>query len=259
MIKNAVISLSGGMDSTSLLLYLINKNYNIYALSFDYGQKHKIELDRAKLNIEYLQSKDISIKHKILDISDSIDILKSSLTNDDKKVPYGYYKEENMKSTVVPNRNSIFSSFLYAYALSINKDTNKKVDITLGVHAGDHDIYPDCRLEFYEKLFDAFKIGNWNTENIKFHLPYLNYTKADILKSALHACKNLDLNFEKIFKNTITSYEPDNNGISNGKTASDIERILAFNELGIQDPLKYKTSWNEVLKHALDYEKKYNS
>ena len=168
-------------------------------------------------------------------------------------------KEENMKSTVVPNRNAIFSSFLYAYALSISKETNEKVDIALGVHAGDHDIYPDCRLEFYEELFNAFKIGNWNTKNINFHLPYLNYTKSDILKSALNACKELNLNFERIFKNTITSYEPDNNGISNGKTASDIERILAFHELGIQDPIEYKTPWRDVLKHALNYEEKYNS
>tara|TARA_B100000427_G_scaffold307547_1_gene295092 strand:- start:179 stop:958 length:780 start_codon:yes stop_codon:yes gene_type:complete len=259
MIKNVVISLSGGMDSTSLLLDLINKEYQIYALSFNYGQKHKIELDKAKLNIEYLQSNSISINHKILDISDSMDILSSSLTDNDKKVPYGYYKEENMKSTVVPNRNAIFSSFLYAYALSISKETNEKVDIALGVHAGDHEIYPDCRLEFYEELFNAFKIGNWNTKNINFQLPYLNYTKSDILKSALNACKELNLNFERIFKNTITSYEPDNNGISNGKTASDIERILAFHELGIQDPIEYKTPWRDVLKHALNYEEKYNS
>jgi len=259
MPKDSMISLSGGLDSTALLLNLINHKYKIYALSFNYGQKHKIELDKAKLNVEYLNSKGFDIKHKIMDISDSMNILNSSLTNKHNKVPSGYYKEKNMKSTVVPNRNAIFTSFAYAYAISIHKENSSKVDIALGVHAGDHEIYPDCRIEFYDKLFDAFKIGNWGTEDIQFYLPYLNHSKADVLKDALDTCKKLDLNFERIFKNTITSYNPDEKGISDGKTASDIERILAFHEIGIKDPLKYKTSWEEVLEYALNSEKKYKS
>lgn len=259
MNKSSVISLSGGLDSTALLLNLINNKYKVYALSFDYGQKHKIELEKAVLNIKYLNSEGFDIKHKILDISDTMTILNSSLTNENEKIPSGYYKEKNMRSTVVPNRNAIFSSFAYAYAISLNKETSSEINISLGVHSGDHEIYPDCRIEFYDKLFDAFKIGNWNTEDIKFYLPYLNHAKSDVLKDALNICKKLDLDFEKIFRNTITSYSPNGEGVSNGKTASDVERILAFNEIGLKDPLKYQTSWENVLEYALNSEKNYKS
>ena len=155
--KNAVISFSGGLDSTSLLLHLIRKEYKLYALSFNYGQKHQIEIDKAILNIQYLQSKGFDINHKILDISDAFSLLNSSLTNKNQEVPSGYYREENMKTTVVPNRNAIFTSFAYAHAISINKKKPLETKIGLGVHSGDHEIYPDCRVEFYQKLFDAFK------------------------------------------------------------------------------------------------------
>ena len=155
--------------------------------------------------------------------------------------------------------NAIFSSILYGYALTISSNLSKNITLSLGVHAGDHAIYPDCRIEFYDKLFDAINTGNWDTENIQFHLPYLNHTKVDILKDALDTCKKLNLSFEKIFKNTITSYSPDEKGISDGKTASDVERILAFHEIEMKDPLKYKTSWEEVLEYALNSEKKYKS
>jgi len=255
--KNAVISFSGGLDSSSLLLHLIKNKYNIFALSFNYGQKHNIELEKAKLNIEYLNLKGYKIHHKILDISDAISILDSSLTKKSEAIPKGYYKENNMKSTVVPNRNAIFTSFSYAYALSINKKNTIETIIALGVHEGDHEIYPDCRVEFYKKLFDAFQIGNWDSDDISLYLPYLQLNKSDILKDALDSCKHLDIDFNIFFKNTLTSYNPDKNGISDGKTASDIERILAFNELGLKDPIQYQNSWDEVLKHALDIEEKY--
>ena len=174
MSKLAIISLSGGIDSTSLMLHLINNGYIVYALSFNYGQKHIIELEKAKKNIKYFLSKNILVKHKIVNISDCVDLLSSSLTNNEIEVPNGHYEEENMKSTFVPNRNSIFSSILYGYAITISKNNNnQKVLISLGVHSGDHAIYPDCRKEFYIKLFDSFKEGNWDSDKIKIYLPYL--------------------------------------------------------------------------------------
>ena len=103
MNKLAAISFSGGMDSTSLLLHLINNDYTVYALSFNYGQKHLIEIEKAKNNITYLQSKNITVEHKIINISDCIDILSSSLTTSSIDIPYGHYEEESMKSTFVPN------------------------------------------------------------------------------------------------------------------------------------------------------------
>ena len=257
--KNAVISFSGGLDSTALLLHLIKNKYKIYAQSFNYGQKHSIELDKAKKNIAYFNLRGFDIKHTILDISDALNILNSSLTTQNKEIPLGYYKEQDMKSTVVPNRNAIFTSFAYAHAISINKDIPLKTKIALGVHAGDHEIYPDCRLEFYQKLFNAFEIGNWDTDNIEMYLPYLNLSKADILKDAIKSSDELKVDFYKIFKNTLTSYAPDKDGISYGETASDVERILAFNELGIKDPIKYKKPWEEVLKNALNFENIYKA
>ena len=88
-------------------------------------------------------------------------------------------------------------------------------------------------------------------------IPYLDLSKADILKDALESCNKLGLDFSQIFRNTLTSYTPDKDGVSFGETASDVERILAFHELGIEDPLKYKKSWEEVLKNAVNIENKY--
>ena len=257
--KIATLCLSGGMDSTSLLLHLIRKKYSVYALTFNYGQKHSIEISKATKNVDYLISRGYDITHNIIDIKDSAQLLSSSLTNNEKEVPSGYYEEENMKSTVVPNRNAIFISFLYGHSLSISNQYKKNINISLGVHSGDHAIYPDCRKEFYDKILDAFEIGNWNDFNINLYLPYLNFNKSDILKDALNSAKKLDLSFNTIFENTITSYSPDKNGISKGDTGSDIERILAFNDLGLIDPIKYQNSWNEVLNNAKKIEKKFKS
>jgi len=253
--KVASLCLSGGMDSTSLLLHLLKKNFKVFALTFDYGQKHKIEISKAEKNIEYINSKGFNVEHKVINIKDCSEILDSSLTNNDIKVPKGHYEEKNMLSTVVPNRNAIFISFLYGYSLTISNKYELDVQLSLGVHSGDHTIYPDCRKEFYDKILEAFEIGNWKNKNINLYLPYLNYSKANILNDALKSTKKLNLNFNTIFKNTVTSYSPNKHGYSSGKTGSDIERILAFNEIGLKDPIKYLTSWKEVLKHAKKTEK----
>ena len=105
MSKIAVMSLSGGMDSTGLLLDLIADDYSVHAISFDYGQKHKIEIDKAKKNIEYISSNGIKVEHDIVDLNSIVTLLDSSLTDDSKDVPEGHYEVEQMKSTVVPNRN----------------------------------------------------------------------------------------------------------------------------------------------------------
>ena len=118
-----VLSFSGGLDSTTLLLHLLCRKKSIYALSFDYGQKHKIELEFAKRNIDYLKSKGFKINHKTVDLSSMVTLLESSLTDPDINIPEGHYMDVNMKSTFVPNRNAIFSSIIYAYALSIYKKT----------------------------------------------------------------------------------------------------------------------------------------
>ena len=158
------MSLSGGMDSTALLLRLIREGYDVYAISYNYGQKHIIELDRAKANIEYLSENNYHVNHQLIDLSGAMSLFASSLIDKNTDVPEGFYEEEQMKSTVVPNRNAIFSSILYGYALSIAKQLNSNVVITLGVHSGDHAIYPDCRPEFYQSLEKSFDLGNWDSD-----------------------------------------------------------------------------------------------
>ena len=251
------MSLSGGMDSTSVLIRLINEGYKIDCVSFNYGQKHIIELDMAIKNITYLKEKGYPITHKIVDLTSAMSLFHSSLTKEEITVPEGYYEESQMKSTVVPNRNAIFSSIIYGYALSIVVEEDTDVKIALGVHSGDHAIYPDCRPEFYRDLERSFRTGNWDSDRVEFYLPYINGDKVTILNDAVKSCEDIEVDFDTIFSNTITSYNPDSEGRSSGKSGSDIERILAFHEIGRRDPIEYIDSWEHVLDNAIITEKKY--
>ncbi len=254
MSKCAVMALSGGMDSTGLLMHLLADNYQVHALSYDYGQKHKLELDRARANIDYLASNDIHVSHKIVDLQSAMSIFHSALTTEGYEIPEGHYEEDQMKQTVVPNRNAIFSSVLYGYALSVALRENQSVKIALGVHSGDHAIYPDCRPEFYDALEKAFQIGNWDSDRVSFYLPYLDGDKETILKDAEQSLHKLGLDFDTVFANTNTSYNPDEQGRSSGKSGADVERILAFNAIGRADPVPYVKPWNEVLEDAISTE-----
>ena len=248
------MSLSGGMDSTSVLIRLINEGYKIDCLSFNYGQKHVIEIEKAIENIAYLSRKGYQVKHQIIDLTSAMSIFHSSLTNKEIIVPEGHYEETQMKSTVVPNRNAIFSSIIYGYALSIVAKEDINVKIALGVHSGDHAIYPDCRPEFYQSLETSFRLGNWDSEKVDFYLPYVNGDKVTILNDAMKSCQELGIDFDTIFSNTITSYNPDNEGRSSGKSGSDIERILAFHKIGRRDPIEYIEPWEKVLQNAITTE-----
>ena len=249
------MSLSGGMDSTSVLIRLINEGYKIDCLSFNYGQKHVIEIEKAIENIAYLSREGYQVKHQIIDLTSAMSIFHSSLTNKEIIVPEGHYEETQMKSTVVPNRNAIFSSIIYGYALSIVAKEDINVKIALGVHSGDHAIYPDCRPEFYQSLETSFRLGNWDSEKVDFYLPYVNGDKVTILNDAMKSCQELGIDFDTIFSNTITSYNPDNEGRSSGKSGSDIERILAFHKIGRRDPIEYIEPWDKVLQNAITTEK----
>ena len=254
--KIAVMAFSGGMDSASLLLRLLRESNKDYIIGFNSGQKHLIELDRAQKNIEYLQTCGFIVEHKTVDLSSIMSMFTGSLTSGEK-IPEGHYEQEQMKSTVVPNRNAIFASIIYGYALSKSIEYSSEVSISLGVHSGDHAIYPDCRPEFYQVLNHAFAIGNWDSEKISLDLPYIDGDKISILQDSLISCEQLSLDFDTIFANTNTSYEPDEKGRSSGKTGSDIERILAFHAIGREDPVEYQDTWADTLAHALKIEAEY--
>ena len=257
--NRVVMALSGGMDSTSLLLRMLARGRAVTCISYDYGQKHVIELDRASTNVDYLRSKGYKVEHIVADLSSAMSLFDSTLTDSERSVPEGHYEEEQMKQTVVPNRNAIFSSILYGYALSVSAKENVDVSMTLGVHSGDHAIYPDCRPEFYDELMRAFKTGNWGSERVTVNLPYVDGNKESILRDALISCDSLGLDFDTVFRNTNTSYSPDEFGRSSGKTGADVERILAFHAIGRKDPVEYIDDWNTVLDYAIETERQYEA
>jgi 7-cyano-7-deazaguanine synthase len=296
MSKKAVLSLSGGMDSSTLLLHLLANGYEVTALGFDYGQKHHVELDRAKSLVEYLngcsqkteqdQLGTITvtgenfplIKHQIIKLDGLQNLLHSALVTGGDDVPEGHYEQDNMKETVVPNRNKIFASLIQAAALSVaTKGDKQEVAIAMGIHAGDHAIYPDCRQEFRDADMEAFKIGNWDSELVYHYTPYLEGNKFTILEDGLACCEKLGLDFNQVYKRTNTSYKPIfiaamshtdqitgkvtaltevGTWYSDYKSAASVERIEAFIRLGRPDPVNYAdengpVSW-EVAKAAVE-------
>jgi len=250
MNKQAVLSLSGGMDSSTVLLHLLANDYEVTALSFDYGQKHNVELERAAELIQYLAENGHPVKYQRITLQGLVSLLNSNLVKGGEDVPEGHYEEENMKDTVVPNRNKMFSSIIQAVALSVANAKDCPVAIAMGIHAGDHAIYPDCRQEFRDADYEAFKQGNWDADKVEYYTPYLNGDKFDILKDGEVCCEKLGLDFDEVYKRTNTSYKPTAEGLSDYKSASSVERIEAFLKLGRKDPVVYVDGWETAKAHV---------
>jgi 7-cyano-7-deazaguanine synthase len=249
--KKAVLSLSGGLDSTSLLIHLLANDYQVKAFSFQYGQSHSVELERAQKNVDFLMKKfpNQLLSYRVLDLVSVFEDSESSLTSS-KPVPEGHYAEGNMKDTVVENRNAIFSSIIYGKALSWANKTKEDTVICLGIHAGDFFVYFDCRQEFRDKILEAFQVGNDNGKAVGYYTPFLEGNKTTILEECLINCEKLGLDFDTILANTNTSYNPDEFGRASGKSGADIERIEAFINIGRKDPVEYQDTWENVVKHA---------
>lgn len=210
--------LSGGLDSTVSLYALLSKFHKVECISFDYGQKHKRELEKAAETCKKLK-----VPHTIVDITSITSLVSNSALTSNLEVPEGHYEDENMKLTVVPSRNTIMASIAQGYA--INKDFEA---ICLGVHAGDHAIYPDCRPLFIEKLSSLFEINNFKP--IKVLTPFLEFNKIDIVRAG----ETLKVDFSL----TQTCYKGREKAC--GKCGSCQERLEAFSRNGIKDPIQYE-------------------
>lgn len=224
--KKTIVVLSGGLDSTTLLydiLWQLPKGVepkdHVKAISFNYGQRHSKEILLARETCQKL-----GIEHKIVDLKNITELFgDSSLTDSTKEVPEGHYEDENMKDTVVPNRNAIMANIAIAWAIS-----SKFERVALGVHAGDHAIYPDCRPVFIKTLSVLAEIVDY--EPIEIYAPYLEFSKIDIVS------RGLDLNV--VYKLTWTCYK----GLDKacGKCGSCVERLEAFKENKAIDPILYE-------------------
>ncbi len=203
----AVVLLSGGMDSTTLLHLAKRECEEVKALSFDYGQRHRKELESA-----VWQAQDVGVEHRIVDLTSLVPLLAgSALTDGAVDVPEGHYADETMKATVVPNRNMLMASIAAAWAVSSGFNA-----IAMAVHAGDHAIYPDCRPEFVEALAAVLEVANY--ESIDVWTPFLYASKGDIAHTGIE----LGVDFDR----TWTCYK----GLDEpcGKCGSCVERAEAL-------------------------------
>jgi 7-cyano-7-deazaguanine synthase len=222
--KKAVCLLSGGLDSATCLALARRDGYETYALSFDYGQRHRVELVAAARVAESLGAKD----HRLMELD--LRVFGNSALTADIDVPKGRTEEvmdSEIPVTYVPARNTIFLSLALAWA-----EVLESQDIFIGVNALDYSGYPDCRPEFieaFEKMANlATKTGVEGRTKVKIHTPLISLTKAGIVKLG----KELRLNFSL----THSCYDPDEHGRPCGLCDSCLLRRKGFAEAGLVDP-----------------------
>jgi len=216
-----VIIFSGGMDSGTLLwdLYTIAPWREIHALTFDYGQRHKREIECAKRFIKECDN----VTHKVISLDVLNDVAPSCLTRPSMEVPHGAYDGDNMRTTVVPNRNMVMLSLAISYAIGIGAG-----NVYYGAHAGDHTIYPDCRPEFVNAMTAATSAGTY--VGVQILAPYTDITKADIARHG----KKLGIDYAE----TWSCYKGEE--IQCGKCGTCRERKEALRDAGIDDTTIYE-------------------
>jgi 7-cyano-7-deazaguanine synthase len=224
--RKLVMGLSGGMDSVTLLGIFLEQGYEVHCCNFFYGAKHnQYEKVAFAQVIEYYQSKNLPVIPHSIDLSAAFSDFKSNLLLSGEAIPEGHYEEESMRLTVVPGRNLIFTSIMAGLAESIEADY-----VALGVHSGDHHIYPDCRDEFIKALNYAVYLGS--DQKVKIIAPLINDTKTSILEKGFALLTPIPYHL------TRTCYK--NQGVSCGKCGSCRERLEAFENIGKTDPIKYE-------------------
>ncbi|PYJ93671.1 MAG: 7-cyano-7-deazaguanine synthase QueC [Verrucomicrobia bacterium] len=224
--KRAVVLLSGGIDSTTTLAIAITEAYEAYALSFDYGQRHRIETEAARRIADSLGAKEHHVAKIDLRIfggsalTDNVDVPKK---RSETKIAHG------IPVTYVPARNTIFLAYALAWAEVIPAS-----DIFLGVNAIDYSGYPDCRPEFIEAFENLANLGTKaGVEDRRFHIhtPLIKLSKAEIIRKAVEVDVDLSL--------THSCYDPSPEGLACGECDACILRLKGFHEAGLKDPIRY--------------------
>lgn len=219
----AITIMSGGMDSVTLGYRLQAEGYDQHVVTFNYGQRHVKELESARYFAAQLHA-----SFDIIDVSGIQPLLRgSALTDTEVDVPHGHYTEDNMKQTVVPNRNAIMIAIAWGIAVAEQADV-----VALAVHAGDHHIYPDCRPAFVDSLNAALRIAmeGHRSDGLHIYAPYLNIDKAGIATEG----KRLGVPYER----TWTCYE--GGDIHCGECGACVERQEAFFHAGVDDKTPYR-------------------
>jgi 7-cyano-7-deazaguanine synthase len=216
----AITVLSGGMDSTVLAYYARGLYNTVDLVSIDYGQRHRRELDYAARTAVRLGA-----RHDVVDLSGIRTLLTgSALTDDRVDVPHGHYAADSMSSTVVPNRNATLISVAYMAAVA-----RGAAAVLVGVHTGDHFIYPDCRPEFVTELDTALATGNEGQADVKLLAPFVHSSKTDICR--LGEVLGVD------WSETWSCYEGGEEHC--GRCGTCVERREAFRDAGVEDPTRY--------------------
>ena len=212
--SSVLVVYSGGLDSYTLLNKAIKKFDYVEAITFNYGQKHNKEIEYAKSNCAKL-----NINHEIVNL-DLKNILANSALVGDIEIPEGNYDKEKMKQTIVPNRNMIMISVAASLVIKNNIEY-----LWYAAHSGDHEIYPDCRPEFIDKMAAVLEICDYH--KIKFEAPFQNFSKSEIVKTGLA----MGLDYSKAW----TCYEGKEKPC--GKCSACLERALSFKANNTKDPL----------------------
>ncbi|AZL16118.1 7-cyano-7-deazaguanine synthase QueC [Rickettsiales endosymbiont of Stachyamoeba lipophora] len=224
MTKRGVILISGGLDSSTVLAIVKAQGYETYGISFDYGQRHKAELQAVAA-----VAKNFALKeHKLIRLNLN-EIGGSALTDSDIEVPKNALGEE-IPVTYVPARNTIFLSIALGYAERVGAS-----DIFIGVNAIDYSNYPDCRAEYleaFEKLANLATKQGANEGNFKIHAPLMKMTKAEIITTGIGLGVDYSI--------THSCYSPNSAGVSCGECDACLLRLRGFKEAGIVDPIEYQ-------------------
>ena len=218
MNKSAVVLLSGGMDSTTLLYQLISEGWQVWPLTVCYGQRHSREMKSAEAICRHLD-----LPYQPCNLEAVKPLLQGSSQTDNIAVPVGHYADPVMRVTVVPNRNMILLAV--AAAMAISKGASI---VAYAAHAGDHTVYPDCRPEFTQALEGALRLCHYDG-GIQLYTPFIRKTKAEIV--------GIGLELGVPYQMTYSCYEGQERHC--GKCGTCVERLEAFAANGIPDPVVY--------------------